>query len=99
VSEFEIGPEDMMAADVLMDVKLRVWAELGRTRLPLADAVALAEGMLVDLDKEHDEPVDLYVNGMRLGSGRLVTVEGEWALVIDEVTVTAESAGRLSDAA
>ena len=69
-----------------MDVKVRVWAEIGRTRMPLADAVALPEGVLVDLDREHHEPIDLYVNGLHYGRGRLVMVEGEWALTIDEIT-------------
>jgi flagellar motor switch protein FliN/FliY len=87
---------DVLSADALLDVKVRVWAEIGRTRMPLADAVALGAGMLVDLDRGHDEPVDLYVNGLRMGSGHLVTVEGEWAFVVDEVTASAESVERLS---
>jgi flagellar motor switch protein FliN/FliY len=94
--DFEPDAE-LLSADALLDVKVRVWAEIGRTQMPLADAVSLGEGMLVDLDTEHDEPVELYVNGMRLGSGRLVTVDGEWAFVVDEVTATAESVERMSN--
>ena len=92
------GTEDdvVLAPDALMDVKLRVWAEIGRTRMPLADAMALGEGVLVDLDKEHDEPIDLYVNGLHYGRGRLVQVEGEWALTVDEITASPASLGRLS---
>jgi flagellar motor switch protein FliN/FliY len=97
MSEVELTEEEQyLAADALMDVKVRVWAEIGRTRMPLTDAVSLAEGMLVDLDREHDEPIELFVNGMRMGSGRLITVEGEWALVIDEITASVESVERLS---
>jgi flagellar motor switch protein FliN/FliY len=92
------GDYEPLSADALLDVKVRVWAEIGRTRMPLADAVALGEGMLVDLDREHDQPVELYVNGLRLGSGRLVEVEGEWAFVVDEVTASAQSVERLSTA-
>ena len=88
--------DEALTPDALMDVKVRVWAEIGRTRMPLADAVALGEGMLVDLDREPHEPIELYVNGMRLGSGRLVTVDGEWALVVDEITEAADSVERLS---
>jgi flagellar motor switch protein FliN len=88
--------DELMDADALLDVKVRVWAEVGRTRMPLAEAMALAEGSLVDLDREHDDPVELYVNGRRLGSGRLVMVEGEWALAIDEISAVAEPVERLS---
>ena len=93
----EMGAEPL-SADALMDVKVRVWAEIGRTRMPLADAVALAEGMLVDLDREHHEPIDLYVNGLHFGRGRLVKLEGEWALTVDEIIATDDSVERLSSA-
>jgi flagellar motor switch protein FliN/FliY len=96
MSEMETLSDEILAAEALMDVKVRVWAEIGRTRMPLADAVALSEGMLVDLDREPHEPIELYVNGLRLGAGRLVTADGEWALVIDEITAPAESVERLS---
>ena len=87
-----------LSADALLDVKLRVWAEIGRTRMPLSDAVALPEGILVDLDREHHEPIDLYVNGLLYGRGRLVQVEGEWALTVDEITASAPALGSLSTA-
>jgi flagellar motor switch protein FliN/FliY len=98
VTEVDFDVEEVLSPDALLDVTLRVWAEIGRTRMPLADAVALGEGMLVELDREPDEPIELYVNGLRMGSGRLVTVEGEWALVVDEVSATAEIVERLSNA-
>lgn len=88
--------DEMLPADALMDVKVRVWAEIGRTRMPLADAVALSEGVLVDLDREHHEPIDLYVNGLHYARGRLVMVEGEWALTVDEILATEDSVERLS---
>ena len=90
------APEEMLSADALMDVRVRVWAEIGRTRMPLADAVALSEGVLVDLDREHHEPIDLYVNGLHYARGRLVMVEGEWALTVDEILATEDSVVRLS---
>ena len=99
MSEHETaGTEEMLSADALMDVKVRVWAEIGRTRMPLADAVALSEGMLVDLDREHHEPIDLFVNGLHYGRGRLVMVEGEWALTVDEIIATEGSVELLSSA-
>src|SRR3954468_19103008 len=95
--DMEIGQE-LLSADALMDVKVRVWAEIGRTRMPLADAVALAEGTLVDLDREHHEPIDLYVNGLHYGRGRLVMVEGEWALTVDEIIASGLAVERPSSA-
>jgi len=71
--------------EALLDVGVRVWAEIGRARMPLGEAVALSEGAVVDLDRAPEEPVDLYVNGFRYGTGRLVLVEGEWAVRLETV--------------
>jgi flagellar motor switch protein FliN len=75
-------PEELGAAS-LLDTKLRVWAEIGRTQLPASTVVGMSEGAILDLDRESDEPADLYVNGRHLGTGRLILVEGEWALRIE----------------
>jgi flagellar motor switch protein FliN/FliY len=90
--------QEMLSADALMDIKVRVWAEIGRTRMPLADAVALTEGVLVDLDREHHEAIDLFVNGLHYGRGRLVMVDGEWALTVDEILADDDAVERLSRA-
>lgn len=72
--------------EALRDVRVRVWAELGRTRVSLGEAPRLPAGAVLELDRKADDPVDLYVNGRRFGSGRLVlTDEGEWALRLEEV--------------
>jgi flagellar motor switch protein FliN len=98
MSEVAIAYEETLAATALLDVKVRVWAELGRTRMPLADAVTLGQGVLVDLDREQHEPVDLFVNGLYYARGRLVMVEGEWALTVDEIVASAEFVERLAGA-
>lgn len=71
------------AIHALAGAPVRLSAEIGRRRLPVADVLALGEGQIVELDSGADEPADLFVNGRRLGSGRLVLVEGEWALQIE----------------
>ena len=72
--------------DALRDIRVRVWAELGRTHVPLGQAPELPPGAVLELDRKADDPVDLYVNGLRFGSGQLVlTDEGEWALRLLEV--------------
>jgi flagellar motor switch protein FliN len=71
--------------EVLGDIRLRVWAELGRTRMPLGKALALPLGAVVDLDRPADAPVDLFVNGVRFASGHLVVNDDEWAVAVDEL--------------
>jgi flagellar motor switch protein FliN/FliY len=79
--------------DALGDIKLRVWAELGRTDLALGAALGLPLGAVVELDRPADAPVDLFVNGLRFASGHvIVTDDGEWAFAIDEVDSSATAA-------
>jgi flagellar motor switch protein FliN/FliY len=81
------GEGGAFGGDVLRGVALRVWAELGRARLPIGRAVGLAPGSVVELDRGGDDPVDLYVNGRRFATGRLHLAEdGEWAVRIEEIT-------------
>jgi flagellar motor switch protein FliN len=76
-------PADELEAGSLLDMPLRVWAEIGRTRLPAAFVVGMPRGAIIDLDCEPDEPADLFVNGRHFGTGRLVLVDGEWALRVE----------------
>lgn len=67
----------------LGEINLRVWAELGRTQLPIGEALELPIGSVVDLDRTADSPVDLFINGLCFGHGNLrVTEDGEWAIEV-----------------
>jgi flagellar motor switch protein FliN len=80
-SAVDAGPHSQALQEVLGGISLRVWAELGRTRMPLGTALGLPLGAVLDLDRGAEAPVDLYVNGMRFGCGQLlVTDDGEWAV-------------------
>jgi flagellar motor switch protein FliN/FliY len=70
----------------LAGIPVRVWAELGRAQMASADVVGLPPGAVVELNRQADEPIDLYVNGRRFATGRLVVVDGaDWAVRIEHV--------------
>jgi flagellar motor switch protein FliN/FliY len=70
----------------LSGIPVRVWAELGRARMPSAQVVGLPPGAVVELDKQADDAIDLYVNGRHFATGRLVVVDGtDWAVRIEHV--------------
>jgi flagellar motor switch protein FliN/FliY len=72
--------------EALSEIKLRVWPELGRAHLPLSRALGLPLGSVVELNQDATAPVDLFVNGVRFATGRLiVTDDGEWAFQCDAV--------------
>ncbi|MGH2937050.1 MAG: FliM/FliN family flagellar motor switch protein, partial [Solirubrobacterales bacterium] len=80
------GEPDAALRGALGQVPVRVWAELGRARLSLAEVVALGVGAVVELDRRLEDPIDLYVNGLRLGHGELAIVDEEWAVRVGAVT-------------
>jgi flagellar motor switch protein FliN/FliY len=70
----------------IRDIVVRVGAELGRATLPLAKAVGLAPGSVIELDRAADDPIDLYVNGRRFATGQLLLLDQtEWAIRIERV--------------
>jgi flagellar motor switch protein FliN/FliY len=75
----------------LAGIPVRVWAELGRARMPSAQIVGLPAGAVVELDKQADDAIDLFVNGTHFATGRLVVVDGtDWAVRIEHVLDVSE---------
>jgi flagellar motor switch protein FliN/FliY len=73
-------------APSLAGIPVRVWAELGRAQMASAQVVGMPAGAVVELNRSADEPIDLYVNGRRFATGRLMVVDGtDWAVRIETV--------------
>lgn len=81
----QAGQEQIPA---LAGVTVRVSAEIGRARLLADRVVNLGPGTVVELDRGADDLTELYVNGRRFGAGRLILVDGEWAMRIEWVSGT-----------
>jgi flagellar motor switch protein FliN/FliY len=68
----------------MMGVSVRVWAELGRAKLPLGNALELPLGTVLTLDQDADSPIRLFANGKCFAQGALqVSGEGKWAVQIE----------------
>ena len=71
---------------ILNSIFVRVWAELGRTHLPLGYALELLPGGVVELDQDAAAPVELFANGLCFANGSLVvTGEGEWGVQVEHL--------------
>jgi flagellar motor switch protein FliN/FliY len=77
---------DTVHHDTVREVSVKLRAELGRTRLTLVQASTLDTGAAITLDRLVDDPVELFVNGRRFGTGELVSTGGRWAVRIIEIT-------------
>ncbi|MDH4116506.1 MAG: FliM/FliN family flagellar motor switch protein [Acidimicrobiia bacterium] len=79
------NPESTEGLGRLAGVVLDVTVELGRSRLPIRDLLALDEGGVVKLGRQVGDPVDLVVNGLLTARGEIVVVDGRLGLKVTEV--------------
>jgi flagellar motor switch protein FliN/FliY len=70
---------------LVMDVKLELTVELGRTELPIKNVLELTRGSIIELDKIAGEPVELYANGKLIAKGEVVVIEDNFGLRISSI--------------
>jgi len=68
--------------ELLLDVKMPVSIELGRTDMPISEILTLGPGSVVELDKLAGEPVDLLVNDKVIAKGEVVVVDENFGVRI-----------------
>jgi len=73
---------------LLKGVGLKVTVELGRTRMKIADILALSAGSVVELQKLASEPVDILVNDTLFARGEVVVVDDHFAVKLTELVET-----------
>lgn len=83
-----------MAGDLspLADVPVELAVEIGRSRMTIAETLALAPGSIVTLDRLAGEPVDLLVNGRTIARGEVVVIGEEFGFRVTQVVGEARSA-------
>ena len=79
---------------LLADIPLRVSVEVGSSSLKLSELLDLAEGSVVELDRQANELLDILVNGTLVAKGEVVTVNGRFGIRV--VDVVATDAARLA---
>lgn len=70
---------------MLADIPVRMSVEVGSTQLRLAEVMNLAEGSVVELDRQADELLDIMVNGTLIARGEVVTVNGRYGIRVMEI--------------
>jgi flagellar motor switch protein FliN/FliY len=72
-------PARSAAATPFTSVPIEITVSVGRARPLVRELLQLAEGSVLNLDKQLDDPVELYVGEKLIGIGVLEVVEGEGA--------------------
>jgi len=73
---------------LLADIPVRLSVEVGSTALKLSELMELAEGSVVELDRQSHELLDIMANGTLIAKGEVVTVNGRFGIRVVEVIAT-----------
>lgn len=71
--------------DILSGVSLRVSVEVGSTSMRLADLLNVAEGSVIELDRQSTDLLDLFANGSLIARGEIVSVDNRYGIRVAEV--------------
>ena len=79
---------------LLAGVSVRVSVEVGSAAMRLSDLLDLAEGSVVELDRQADDLLDIMANGTLIAKGEIVTVDGRYGVrVVDVVAPDSAALG------
>ncbi len=71
--------------DFILDIPLKVSAELGRTQLLIKDLLQLGQGSVLELDKLAGEPLEVLVNGKLIAKGEVVVVNEKFGIRLTDI--------------
>jgi len=71
--------------DVLLDVELPVSVSFGRAQLALEDVLKLDSGSIIELNRTVDEPVEIILNNCVIARGKVVVVDGNYGVKIEQI--------------
>ena len=76
--------------NLLKDLQLNVFIELGRTKMQIKDILELERGYVIELDKLASEPVDIFVNNKKIAEGEVVVIDKHFGIRIINLSETSE---------
>jgi len=76
-------PDDRLA--MVLDIPVRVTAELGETSITIKDLLSFGPGSVIELQRLAGEPANLLVNGVLIGRGDVVVVNENYGLRLTEL--------------
>jgi flagellar motor switch protein FliN len=76
--------------DVLLDVRLPISVELGRTEMEVKEILECGPGTVIELTKLAGEPVDIYINGRLVAQGEVVVVDEHFGVRVTSLLTPSE---------
>jgi flagellar motor switch protein FliN/FliY len=77
---------------LLAGVSVRVSVEVGSAAMRLSDLLNLAEGSVIELDRQANDLLDIMANGTLIAKGEIVTVDGRYGVRVVDVVAPDDAA-------
>ena len=71
--------------NLMLDIKINLHVELGRTTMNIKEILELGRGTVLELDRLAGEPVDLFANGKLIARGEVVVIEDNFGLRVTNI--------------
>jgi type III secretion protein Q len=68
--------------EIVNDLPIKLTFDLGERTLPLGELQTIAPGYVFDLGRDFRQAVTIRANGMRIGEGELVDIEGRTGVAV-----------------
>jgi flagellar motor switch protein FliN len=81
---------------VLLQLPVEVAVELGSTEMSLGELLRLGPGSVIELGSKVDEPLQVIVNGKKIGEGEAVMVKRHFGIRMLSVLSRADHVQQLS---
>jgi flagellar motor switch protein FliN/FliY len=76
---------DSSNLNLMLDIKINLHVELGRTTMNVKEILELGRGTVLELDRLAGEPVDLFANGKLIARGEVVVIEDNFGLRVTSI--------------
>lgn len=80
-----LGDEAIENLKLLFNIKLKLSVRLGTKVILLKDVMKWDVGEIIELEQMVSEPLDILVNGVKIGVGEAVVVEGKFGLKVRSI--------------
>ena len=83
--------------NILLNVNIPVTVAIGQTEVSVRRLLQLEPGAVLKLDRSIDAPADLYLKDKKFATGKVVVVDGRFAVRIKQILGLGNSAGKDSE--
>lgn len=80
-----IQQNSVHSLDFILDIPLKLTAELGRSKMSIREVLQLTQGSVVELSKFAGEPLEVMVNDKLIARGEVVVVNEKFGIRLTDI--------------